>query len=149
VGRKAAALALSLLPAAAHADVLTFGIWPTFYPADSVSCLVALESGQVKIVEIRGVGMPPRHPMRWPVRRPEEQVILSALQAFIAGDLPSIDSLASRQPPAPYVTVNWASEVNGVRVGGLYLQTGLDLPDVLKNVLNTVIPSSKCMSVTD
>jgi hypothetical protein len=146
MGWRAAVLGLCLLPVAGHCDVLTFGIWPTSNPADSISCRIELKSGQINVVEVHGTGMPPRHPMRWPVRRAEEAAVLSTLLALVSGDLPGVDPYTSRPPNAPYVTVTWSTEVDGVRVNGLYVQTGLDLPATMARLVDTVIPGSGCQS---
>ncbi len=147
--RRAVLLAAFLAPQAVSADVLTFGIYPTSNPADSVSCRIELKSGQVNVVEVRGAGMPPKSPWRWPVRRPEEKVILSALQALISGDLPGVDRYNARVPPAPYFTVTWSTRVDDVPVSGLYIQEGLDMPDLLSQLIDTVMPGSGCGSAAD
>jgi hypothetical protein len=149
MGWRAAALMLCLLPQGALGDVLTLGIYPTSNPGASVSCRIELRSGQINVVEVRGTGMPPKRPFRWPVRQHEEAAMLSALQALISGDLPGVDTYSSRQPAAPYVTITWSSVVNGARVNGLYLQSGLTLPPVLSQLLDVTMPGSGCQSVTD
>jgi hypothetical protein len=144
MGWRGMVLSLCLLPQEAFGDVLTFGIFPTSNPATSVSCRIELRDGQIIVVEVRGVGMPPRRPFRWPVRRAEEKAVLSALQALISGDLPGVDAYTSRDPPAPYVTINWSSTVNGQRVAGLYIQSGLELPPVMAQLMDVILPGSGC-----
>jgi hypothetical protein len=146
---RAAALALCLLPSAALPDVLTFGIFPTPNPSTSVSCRIELRSGQINVVEVRGTGMPPKRPFRWPVRRSEEMAVLRALQALISGDLTSVEVYSAVSPPAPYVTITWSSQVNGARVDGLYLQSGLDLPPVMSTLIDVIMPGSGCQSATN
>lgn len=68
---QAAVLFVLLLPQVGHSDVLTFGVWPVSNPASGVSCRIDLKSGQINVVEVRGAGMPPKSPLRWPVRRGE------------------------------------------------------------------------------
>jgi hypothetical protein len=148
MGWRACVLSALLLSGAARADVLTFGIFPTANPSASVSCRIELRSGQINVVEVRGVGMPPKAPYRWPVRRAEETAILHALQALISGDLPGVEVYSARTPAAPYVTITWSSKVNGLRVAGLYLQSGNDLPDVMATLIDTVMPGSGCQSGT-
>lgn len=146
MGWRAIVLSLCLLPVAARGDVLTFGIFPSSDTAISVSCRIELRAGQVTVVEVRGAGMPPRAPYRWPVRGPEETAILHALQALISGDLPGVEPYGSRTPAAPYVTVAWSSTVNGQRISGLYLQSGITLPEVMATLLDTVMPGSGCQT---
>lgn len=149
MGHWAYALAFCLLPGAALPDVLTYEIWPTADPSESLSCLIALTDGQIRVVEVRGAGMPPRHPLRWPVRPAEEAAVLAALQALISGEVPGVDIYGARNPTPPYLTITWSSQVNGTWVSGLYIQPGLALPQVLAQVLTAVIPSSRCRSQTE
>ena len=146
MGWRGMVLSLCLLPHGALGDVLTFGIFPTSNRAASVSCRIELRAGQINVVEVRGTGMPPKRPFRWPVRRAEEKAVLSALQALISGDLPGADALSTRDPPAPYVTITWSSTVNGQRVGGLYRQAGLELPPVMAQLIDVIMPGSGCQS---
>ena len=144
MGWRASVLSLFMLPVAGQADVLTFGIYPSSNPAVSISCRIELRAGQINVVEVRGVGMPPRAPYRWPVRRAEEVAVLRALQALISGDLPGVETYSSRTPPPPYLTIAWSSQVNGQRVTGLYQQLGIGLPDVMAVLMDTVMPGSGC-----
>ena len=141
-------LSLCLLPLAAAADVLTFEIWPSSDPARTLSCRMELTGGQVIVVEVRGTGLPPRHAMRWPVRRGEAAAMGDALAALIAGDLPSVDTYTSRRPPAPLIAVTWSTRVSGAPLSGLYIQSGLDLPPQLARVVDTVMPGSACQGAT-
>lgn len=144
MGWRACVLSLLLLHAEARADVLTLGIFPTTNRAASVSCRIELRAGQITVVEVRGAGMPPRTPYRWPVRQSEELAVLRALQALISGDLPGVEPYGSRTPATPYLTVTWSADVNGQRVTGLYLQPGTDLPAVIAILIDTVMPGSGC-----
>lgn len=144
MGWRGVVLSLCLLPQGALSDVLTFGIFPSSDPAASVSCRIELRAGQINVVEVRGVGMPPRSPYRWPVRRAEEVALLRALQALISGDFPGVEAYTSRNPAAPYLTIAWSSQVNGQRLTGLYQQAGITLPEVMATLLDTVMPGSGC-----
>ena len=137
-------LSLILMSQAASADVLTFEIWPSADPSKSLSCRMELNSGQMIAVEVRGMGMPPRHAMRWPVRRGEAAAMQDAMAALIAGDLPSVEAYTSRRPPAPLITVTWSTRVSTGPLSGLYIQSGLVLPPLLARVVDTVIPGSGC-----
>ena len=147
--RQAAVLSFLLLPQPGYSDVLTFGIWPSSNPASGVSCRIELKSGQINVVEVRGTGMPPKRPLRWPVRRGEEVAVLASLAALISGDLPSVDIYQSRSPPAPYVTVTWSTTVDEMQVSGLYIQSGLALPATLSQLIDTVMPGSGCQTATN
>ena len=144
MGWRALVLSSFLLAKVAHADVLTFGFFPSSDPAQSVSCRIELKAGQINVVEVHGAGMPPKSPFRWPVRQVEEQAMLRALQSLISGDLPGVETYTSRTPPAPYMSITWSSVLNGTRVSGLYLQDGTDLPLVMSHLIDTVMPGSGC-----
>lgn len=144
MGWRGIILSLVLMSGGARADVMTFGVFPSSDPAVSVSCRIELRAGQINVVEVRGVGMPPRSPYRWPVRRAEEMAILRALQALISGDLPGVETYTSRTPATPYLTISWSSQVNGQRVTGLYQQSGTALPAVMAALMDTVMPGSGC-----
>ena len=142
--RRAMILALTLLPVMARSDVLTFEVWPDRNPDRMVSCRIERRGPEMNVLEVLGAGMPPSQPMRWPVRRVEEAVLLAALQDLISGDLPGVEIYSSRLPPAPYVTVTWSATVNAAPVSGLYVQQGLRLPPVLAQVIDTVLPGGPC-----
>ena len=141
-------LSLALLPQAASAEVLTFEIWPSVDPSKSLSCRMEISQGQMIAVEVLGMGMPPRHAMRWPVRREEAAAMADAMAALIAGDLPSVDIYSSRRPNAPLITVTWSARVSGVAMSGLYIQTGLVLPPQLARVIDEAMPGSGCDAAT-
>jgi hypothetical protein len=141
-------LSLVLLPEMAAADVLAFDIWPSSDPSKSLSCRMEISAGQMIAVQVLGMGMPPRHAMRWPVRRPEAAAMADAMAALIAGDLPSVDIYTSRRPPAPLIAVSWSTRVGGTPMSGLYIQSGLDLPPQLARVIDAVMPGSACQTAT-
>ena len=139
-------MALVLLPRLAAADVLAFDIWPSSDPSESLSCRMEISGGQMIAVQVLGMGMPPRHAMRWPVRRPEAAAMADAMAALISGDLPSVDIYSSRRPPAPLIAVSWSTRVGSVPMSGLYMQTGLVLPPQLARVIDAVMPGSACQT---
>jgi hypothetical protein len=143
---RALVLSLLLLPEVAVGDALTFEIWPSTDPAKSLSCRMELTKGQIVAVQVQGIGMPPRHAMRWPVRRMEAAAMGDAIAALISGDLPSVDDYTSRRPPAPLITVSWSANVGGTPMSGLYIQTGLSLPPQLARVIDAVMPGSACQT---
>lgn len=143
--RRALILSLIAMPQMAAADALTFEIVPSASdPTQSLSCRIEVAAGQMIAVQVLGIGMPPRKPLRWPVRQQEAAALGDALTALIAGDLTSVETYNSRRPPAPLITVTWAARVSGKAMSGLYIQSGLDLPQVLVRVIQTVMPGSAC-----
>lgn len=138
-----------ILPQSALSDVLTYEIWPSSDPASIVSCRIELKSGQINVVEAKGTGMPPRHGLRWPVRKVEELAMIAALQSLVSGELPSVDTYTARLPPAPLVTVSWSTRVNDALTTGLFVQDGLTLPVLLSNLIETVMPGSLCDRFSD
>ena len=141
---RAMMFALAVMPDLARADVLTFEISPDHSPDHEVSCRIELHGHEMNVLEVRGAGMPPAHPMRWTVRKAEELAVLRALQALVSGDLAGVDIYNARLPLAPYVTVTWSTRVSGVPTSGLYVQKGLDLPPVLAGLIDTVLPGGPC-----
>lgn len=141
-------LSLVLGPLAAQADVLAFEIRPSADPSKSLSCRMELRDGLIIAVEVKGVGMPPRYAMRWPVRRGEAAAMGDALAALIAGDLPSVEIYSSHGPPPPYLSVTWSTWVSGAPMSGQYFQSGLDLPPPLARVIDAVMPGSACQGAT-
>jgi hypothetical protein len=142
-------LSLCLMPQGAVADALTFEIVPSFDPSRSLSCRIEVTGGQIVAVQVAGTGMPPRTPMRWPVRRDEAAAVADALTALVAGDLTSVETYRSRRPPAPLITVTWGIRISGQVMSGLYIQSGLDLPPMLDRVIDTVLPGSACALAVD
>ena len=142
-------LSLGLLPLAAAADVLTFEIRPSADRSKSLSCRMELRDGLIIAVEVKGVGMPPRHAMRWPVRRGEAAALGDALAALIAGDLPSVEIHSSHGPPPPFISVTWSTRVSGAPMSGQYFQSGLELPPPLARAIDAVMPGSACQGATN
>jgi hypothetical protein len=147
--RRAFVLSLILMPQMAAADSLTFEIVPSADPSLSLSCRMEVAGGQMIAVQVVGMGMPPRTPMRWPVRRDEAAAVADALAALVAGDLTSVETYRSRRPPAPMITVTWGVRISGQVMSGLYIQSGLDLPPMLDRVIDTVMPGSACDRAVD
>ena len=136
------AVGLTALPACANR--LTFEVRPDLQPDHIIACSVALQDGWISLVQVRGVGMPARHPIRWRMSQREEAAILTALQGFIAGDAASIDPYASRTPAPPFVSVTWMTSLDGDLASGLYFQPGLHLPGFLKASLTTLGLENTC-----
>ncbi|HEY6919738.1 MAG TPA: hypothetical protein VI412_10775, partial [Tabrizicola sp.] len=101
------ALCLSAFPAVhpALANRVTLEVWPDSSPDHVMSCSFALEDGWISMVRVTGLGMPGPGPMRWRASRTEVDAVSASLQAFVAGDLRSVDPYASRTPSAPFVSV--------------------------------------------
>mgnify|MGYP003563469250 FL=1 len=70
--------------------------------------------------------------------------MLTALRAFLAEDLSSVDPYVSRLPPAPFVTVTWMTTLDENMATGLYIQSGLPLPPPLANVASTLGLTKAC-----
>ena len=98
----------------------------------------------ITVVEVHGTGMPPIAPMRWPASPMEIAILIAALQTLVTGDLPSVETSASRLPAPPYVTVNWMARVDDGMLTGLYIQQGLTLPPELVQVLKNLTPGGAC-----
>lgn len=135
---------LSLLPVAATGNAITFEIWPTSDPDDATFCVLRLSRGMITAVHVRGQGMPPVPPQRWPARDGEIAGLMAGLQALVSQDLPSVEVYASRRPAPPFITATWAAKVNGGMAHGLYVQSGLALPQVLAQVITTLVPGGPC-----
>jgi hypothetical protein len=126
--------ALVVAAGQAGANRLTFEVWPDPDPTHAAFCSIALADGWLSLVQVRGAGLPARRPLRWRASASEEAAILSALQAFLAGDLVSTDPYGSRLPPAPFVTVTWMTTLDHSMATGLYIQPRAALPPVLAEV---------------
>lgn len=138
VGRaKGLALCLAAGIAAhpAHANRMTFEVWPDASPDHAVSCSVALNDGWISLVQVKGAGMPAPQPMRWRASRAEVEALSDSLQAFVGGQLGSVDPYGSRQPAAPFLTVTWMTRLDDRLATGLYIQPGLALPVPLSQAL--------------
>ncbi len=131
------ALGLAALTAAlpAHANRLTFEVWPDASPDHVVSCTFALSDGWISLVQVKGAGLPGAHPMRWRASPAEVDAVSDSLQAFVGGELGSVDPYLSRQPPAPFLSVTWMTRLDDRLKTGLYLQPGLSLPGPLSETL--------------
>jgi hypothetical protein len=119
----------------AYANRMTFEVWPDASPDHTVFCSVALSDGWISLVQVTGAGMPGPHPMRWRASRAEIDALSDSLQAFVGGDLGSVNAYASRQPRAPFVTVTWMTRLDDSLATGLYVQPGLAVPDALADTL--------------
>lgn len=142
------ALVLSILPALAPASALsnrlTLEVWPDARPDHATFCTVGLSGGWITVVQVRGVGLAAPYPVRWRATSPEEQAMMTALHAFLAEDLVSVDPYVSRLPPAPFVTVTWMTTLDDNMATGLYIQNGLALPPPLANVAKALGLTKAC-----
>jgi hypothetical protein len=143
------ALILAILPVLASlpadANRLTLEVWPDNRPDHASFCTVALAQGWITVVQVRGVGMPAPYPARWRASAPEEQAMLTALEAFLARDLTSVASpYVSRLPPAPFVTVTWMTTLDDNMATGLYIQDRLPLPPPLAEVAQQLGLTKAC-----
>jgi hypothetical protein len=142
------ALVLSVLPALVAdpglSNRLTLEVWPDAVPEHATFCTVALSNGWINVVQVRGVGLPAPYPVRWRATSAEEHAMLTALHAFLAGELVSVDPYVSRLPPAPFVTVTWMTTLDDNMATGLYIQNGLPLPAPLADVARTLGLAKAC-----
>lgn len=143
---KALALGLAAIAAAlpAHANRMTFEVWPDASPDHVVSCSVALADGWISLVHVKGAGMPGPQPMRWPASREEVEALSDSLQAFVGGELGSVDAYASRQPTAPFLSITWMTRLDDSLSTGLYIQPGLALPRPLAQTLASLGLDQPC-----
>jgi hypothetical protein len=128
-------LAANVAVAPAHANRLTFEVWPDGSPDHVISCSLALNDGWISLVQVTGPGMPGPSPMRWRASRDELEAVSDGLQALVGGALGSVDPYRSRQPPAPFLTVTWMTRLDNRLATGLYVQPGLALPGPLSRTL--------------
>lgn len=124
---------LAALPAAANR--LTFEVWPDASPDHVISCTFALSDGWISLVKVKGAGMPGPEPMRWRASRAEVDAVSDSLQAFVGGELGSVNPYLSRQPPAPFLSVTWMTRLDDRLATGFYIQPGMALPDQLSETL--------------
>lgn len=127
---------LAALPASANR--LTFEVWPDASPDHAISCTFALTDGWISLVQVTGAGMPGPEPMRWRASRAEVEAVSNSLQAFVGGDLGSVDPYGSRPPAAPFLSVTWMTRLNDRLATGLYIQPGLALPRPLSDTLGSL-----------
>lgn len=129
----------------AQANSITFEIWPTADPDDTVSCTLRLARGEVMVLEVKGLGMPPARPVRWFASDAESNSLVAALQALIGGRLASVEPIiTSRLPAPPFITATWMATLDQGLASGLYIQPGLILPPELADVLATLTPTGIC-----
>lgn len=140
----AAGIAVALTALPAHANRLTFEVWPDASPDHVMSCTVAVSDGWISLVQVTGVGMPAPQPMRWRASEIEVEAVSSSLAALVAGDIGSVDPYQSRQPPAPFLSVTWMTRLNDRLASGLYIQPGLDLPAPLSRTLASLGVDRTC-----
>lgn len=126
------------------ANRLTFEVWPDASPDHVMSCTFALSDGWISLVKVTGAGMPGPAPMRWRASRAEVDAVSDSLQAFIGGDLGSVNPYQSRQPPAPFLSVTWMTRLDNRLATGLYIQPGTALPDPLEKALESLGLEQPC-----
>ena len=131
-------LATLIVALPAHANRLTFEVWPDPSPDHIVSCTFALTDGWISLVQVTGAGIPGARPMRWHASRAEVEALSKGLQALVGGELGSVNPTVSRQPPAPFLSVTWMTRLDDRLVTGLYIQPGLALPVPLSQTLATL-----------
>ena len=137
-------LVLALLaPAPALAHSLSLTLWPSSDPEAVLRCAVHLDAGRMRVVQGRGPGAGERVVV-WAPTADEQAVMMAALAAFVAGDLPSVLPTDPAQPAPPFVTVNWITRLDGDVLAGRMVVPGLDLPPVLKEVVDRLMPGSLC-----
>ena len=136
------AVFLAALPV--FANRMTFEVWPDRSPDHAVFCSVSLTDGWISLVQVKGAGMPGPQPMRWRASRAEVDALSESLQAFVGGELGSVDVYASRQPPAPFFTVTWMTRLDDTLTTGLYIQQSLNLPDTLADTLASLGLDQPC-----
>lgn len=140
------ALCLSAFSAVppAHANRMTFEVWPDASPDHVMSCTFVLADGWISLVHVKGVGLPGPRPMRWRASQAEIEALSASLQAFVGGELGSVNAYASRQPPAPFLSVTWMTRLDDRLATGLYLQRGLSLPVPLQHALVSLGVGQPC-----
>lgn len=140
------ALCLAVLTTAqaAHANRLTFEVWPDASPDHAVACTFALADGWMSLVQVTGAGLPGPQPIRWRASRAEVDALSDSLQAFVGGELGSVDPFVSRQPPTPFLSVTWMTRLDDRLKTGLYIQPGLALPDPLSQTLASLGLAHPC-----
>jgi len=119
----------------ASANRLTFEVWPDTSPDHVISCTVDLSQGWISLIQVTGAGLPGPRPMRWRASQAEVEAVTDSLQAFVGGDLGSVNPYLSRQPPAPFLSVTWMTRLDDRLKTGLYIQPGLSLPGPLSQML--------------
>lgn len=128
----------------ASANRLTFEVWPDASPDHAISCTFALSGGWISLVQVTGAGLPGPKPMRWRASKAEVEAVSESLQAFVGGELGSVNPYLSRQPPAPFLSVTWMTRLDDRLTTGLYIQPGLALPGPLSQTLASLGISRAC-----
>lgn len=140
--RLAVALVL-MVPAPALAHSLSVTLWPSADPDSTLRCAVHLDAGRMRVVQARGPGVGERVAI-WAPNAAEEAAMMAALAGFVTGSLPSIDPRDPGQPPPPYVSVTWITRLDGQVLAGRMVQPGLDLPPLLAEAVDRLMPGSLC-----
>lgn len=139
-----AALTATLPAGPAPAHMLTLEIHPADDPRQTVACALILDDGRMRLAETAGLVARPVPPMSWFPTDEEEAALLTALAAFLSGEIESIDPTGVRNPPAPYVAVHWSARMaEGLRTG-YWHQPGLALPEALAPLAMTVLEGGPC-----
>ncbi len=137
-------LAVTVAASQLCANRLTFEVWPDSSPDHAIFCSVALNDGWITLVQVTGAGMPNPRPMRWRASQAEVDAVSDSLQAFVGGELRSVDTYVSRLPPAPFLTVTWLTRLDDRLATGLYIQPGLALPAPLSAMLSSLGLTRPC-----
>lgn len=123
---------------------MTIELWPSSDPTQTISCAIALTAGRFSAVEVKGRGLPPLRPMQWYSTEIEIAALNTALQSLISGDLPAEVMQTTRMPSPRYVSATWVANVDDRIAAGLYIQSGLNLPAVLSNMIMQLLPGGMC-----
>ncbi len=128
----------------AFANRMTFEVWPDPSPDHTIFCSVSLTDGWISLVQVKGAGLPGQIPMRWRASLSEVEALSDSLQAFVGGELGSVDAYASRQPSTPFLTVTWMTRLDDTLTTGLYMQDSLLLPQPLTDMLASLGLAQRC-----
>lgn len=132
-----------LLPHLADAATLTIEVWPSADPHKTIFCAMSLTNGRFSAFELIGHGRAGA-PRRWYSMETEILAFGTALQSLISGDLAGQVILTSRTPPPPFVSATWLANVDNATTSGIYIQTGVALPETLLQAILTVLPGGPC-----
>ncbi len=131
------------LPCGAAANSPTIKVWPNTDPTQTNYCAMTLTNGRFSTLEVIGHGSPAQ-PRRWFSTEPEVAALATALQSLIGGYLAGQVILTSRNPPPPYIRALWVANVDNATASGIYIQTGITLPDALMRAVRTLLPGGPC-----
>jgi hypothetical protein len=134
---------LMSLPGAAAAATLTIEVWPSIDPNKTIFCAMSLTNGRFSAFELIGHGRTGA-PRRWYAIETEILAFGTALQSLIGGDLAGQVILTSRTPQPPYIAATWLANVDDTTATGIYVQSGIALPDVLLQAVVTLLPDGPC-----